>query len=74
MYFRNSPATGFAPTGEQARRERLSTQYRKASTVAGRREETKHGIYLRLKDGTRLLAQEFRWRKAPGQNQNAVEA
>jgi hypothetical protein len=51
---------------EKLRRERLSPQFKKA-WLAGfpselwpsEEEEAEDGIYLRLKDGTRLLAQEF---------------
>ena len=49
---------------EQVRRKRLSPQFQKAWLASfppelwlAEEEETEDGIYLRLKDGTRLLAQ-----------------
>jgi hypothetical protein len=55
---------------EQLRRQRLSERYQKAWDasfpsdlwLAGE-EETNEGIYLRLKDGSRLLAHEFSWQE-----------
>jgi len=52
------------------RRQRLSAQYQKAWAASfpadlwpAEEESTDDGIYLRLKDGTRFLAGEFRWKK-----------
>lgn len=56
--------------GELVRRQRLSAQYQKAWAASfpsdlwpAEEEETDEGTYLRLKDGTRLLAHEFAWKK-----------
>jgi hypothetical protein len=51
-------------------RQRLSAQYQKAWESSfpadlwpADEEQDELGLYLRLKDGTRLLAYEFRWKK-----------
>jgi hypothetical protein len=58
---------------QKIRREGLSPQFQKAWLASfpadlwpAEEEETADGIYLRLKDGTRLVGEEFSWRK----NQN----
>jgi len=60
---------------EPLRRQRLSAQYQKAWAASfpsdpwpAEEEDAEEGTYLRLKDGTRLLAHEFAWKKkkAPG--------
>ena len=52
-------------------RERLSLKYNRAWAASfpsilwpAEEEEADEGTYLRLKDGTRLLAEEFPWRKS----------
>ena len=57
----------------ERKRETLSTQHRKAwaasfppSLWPALEEETEEGVYLRLKDGTRLLAEEYAWKKNEG--------
>jgi len=59
----------------ERKRETLSPQHRKAWTASFPRylwpaeeEKTEEGIYLRLKDGTRLLAEEHAWKKNQGQD------
>jgi len=58
----------------ERKRETLSPQHRKAWAASfppnlwpAEEEETEEGIYLRLKDGTRLLAEEYAWKKNQGQ-------
>ena len=60
---------------QKIRREGLSPQFQKAWLASfppdlwpAEEQETADGIYLRLKDGTRLVGQEFSWRK----NRNAA--
>jgi hypothetical protein len=55
---------------EEIRREGLSPQFRKAWLASfpldlwpAEEEETADGVYLWLKDGTRLVGEEFSWRK-----------
>jgi hypothetical protein len=55
---------------QKIRRESLSPQFQKAWLASfpsdlwpAEEEETADGIYLRLKDGTRLVGEEFSWRK-----------
>ena len=55
---------------EELRRQSLSAQHQKAWAASfppdlwpAEEEETEDGIYLVLKDGTRLLAEEFTWKK-----------
>jgi len=55
---------------QEIRRKRLSPQFQKAWLASfppdlwpADEEETADGIYLRLKDGTRLVGEEFSWRK-----------
>jgi hypothetical protein len=64
---------------EKTRRERLSSQYQRAWDASfppalwpAEEEETEYGTYLRLKDGTRLLAEEFSWKKNRGVSTKAV--
>ena len=54
----------------ERKRETLSPQHRKAWTASfppnlwpAEEEEAEDGVYLRLKDGTRLLAEEHAWKK-----------
>jgi hypothetical protein len=60
--------------GFERKRETLSPQHRKAWAASfppnlwpAVEEEAEEGIYLRLKDGTRLLADEHVWKKNQGQ-------
>jgi hypothetical protein len=55
---------------EKMRRQGLSAQYHKAWTVSfpphlwpAVEEETELGTYLHLRDGTRILAYEYAWKK-----------
>lgn len=61
---------GWRREKEPLRRQCLSAQYQKAWAASfpsdlwpAQEEETDEGTYLRLKDGTRLLAHEFAWKK-----------